>query len=338
MVRSCRVEFRAFPFGGLRGGFMILHILFWLMVALDAGAILLIGVLGLAAAAPSHTNPLHALAVTVVLPGSVLLAAIAVYLKSSSQGMRILALLLVAFPFLFMVIGSAASFIRVAGYMDSGGKPSNFRKGPLREMEAAIERNDADTVTRLARGAALDTEGISGATLLVLAVRQLDKTPDQLEVLRALLKAGANPNAGRDEIALSAAIAATRKSGLEPVRLLLEAGANPNLKGRYTDPAYFMAGATAIDPVVMTMMIERGADLKLRDSQGNSPVHDAVLTGNWKVALLLVEKGVDWSKDRGPSNVPLLAYLESIVHTSNGNKDLAALIERMKSKGQGATP
>lgn len=67
---------------------MSLRIVFWLVVAFDIAVLLLFGALGLAAARPSHTNPLAALIVPLVLPGLVLAGAVLLFLRAAEAGGR----------------------------------------------------------------------------------------------------------------------------------------------------------------------------------------------------------------------------------------------------------
>lgn len=312
---------------------MILKILFWSLVALDASCIVLFGLLGLAAAGPSHTNPIgtriHRPASRRNTPGC----------RGPLRPLGIARLEVARVRDRRLPVPvrgrreNRHATVQLAAYRDGTGSITQFRDKSLREIEQAIASNDAAAVARSAQGAPLNQPGLSGATVLMLALRELDKHPGDLEVLRALIKAGADPKATRDDVPLSTAIAATRHSGMEPVKLLLEAGADPNQKGEYSGPAYFIAGGAGIHPdALMKLMLDHGADLKLREQGGNSALHTAVLTENWKVGLLLVEKGVDFTKDRGPGGLPLLEFLESQLRTTNGDKqDLIALIQRMKS-------
>lgn len=292
----------------------MVKILFWLFVAVDLVVLVIFGLLGLAAARPSHTNPFAAILIPFVLPGAILCGAVWLFLHSHTTAGRLLALGVAALPFLVVVISQGASLLTLSAHRDAEGNIRQFRSGPLREIEVAIERHDAVAVAAAARGAKLDTPSISGATVLVFALRQLDETPDQLDVVRALLQAGADPNAGGDELPLQVAIGASRKSGPEPVRLLLEAGANPNALTSFGDPAYFTGGGAEIDVEIMQLLLDRGADVRLLDKDGQGAVFLPSITENWKVLLLVLQKGAPWRDQKSVGGVPLRTYLENEAH------------------------
>ena len=62
----------------------------------------------------------------------------------------------------------------------------------MRELEIAIANNDVIASTNAAKRANLNKAGMGETTPLLLAIRQLEKTPAQLDILRMLLDAGAD--------------------------------------------------------------------------------------------------------------------------------------------------
>ena len=90
--------------------------------------------------------------------------------------------------------------------------------------------------------------------------------------VKALLEAGADPDATGVERPLQIAIAATRTAGLEPMRLLLDAGADPNARSEFGDPVHFIAGGAGIDVEVARMLTAHGADWTVTDANGRGAV------------------------------------------------------------------
>ena len=301
----------------------MLKLLFWAVVAFDVVVLGIFGLLGLAAAKPSQTNPIAALVIPFLLPGLVLAVAIAVFLRSSSTGWRVAALVVAASPLLALGASRILAVFMVQNYSTGPDSFSQFRAGPLRDIETAIGQNDAEAVARAARGADLNRPGVSGTTLLILAVDQLQKTPDRLEVLRALLAAGADPNVGKDELPLQGAIGVSRSAGPEPVRLLLDAGADPNAR-RWDEPVYFIAGGAGIDPGIMTTLLDRGADIQARGRDGHTVLSLPTSVGNWPVVALLLRRGAPWRDTRSLDGLPFRAYLES---RRNAGVDTVGLAE-----------
>jgi ankyrin repeat protein len=203
-------------------------------------------------------------------------------------------MLLVALPVLLVVGLRSYYAARIASATEADGTFRYFGQGPAREILDAIDRNDAAAVTRLAPRADLDARGLADMTLLVYALRRLAGKPHELEPLGALLAAGADPNRAADELPLTVAIQRSRDAGPEPVAMLLAAGANPNTMDQFGAPAYFMAAGRTIPLDVLRLLLDRGADLALRDRQGRSIAFGAATAANWPAVLLLLQRGVNY--------------------------------------------
>lgn len=287
-----------------------MKLLFWAFVVVDALVLGLFGLLALAAAGSSRTHPLAALLIPCLLPAALLVGAIWLFQSAQSSGPKLLAIAIAALPWIVLLVQRGAVLRELQAFRDGSGQLREFRSEALRTLEAAIVAHDAAAVAQAARGVDLDEVGLSGVTVLVLALRELQRAPGQLDVVKALLDAGADPNAGRSELPLQGAIAASRHSGIEPLRLLLAAGADPNGQSEFGDPAFFLAGGATYDVAVMEQLLAHGARLDLRGSQGASAVLVPTTTRNWPVLLLLLERGAPWRDQRGPGGVPWRAYVE----------------------------
>lgn len=273
-------------------------ILFWLAVALDVAVMLVLFFLGLAAAGSSHTSPLAVVWWMLVLPGLVLLAAIVVFLTVQAPWGRGAACLLVASPIVITVGSWAWAQYDFRRSMDASGNLSAFGgEGALREVERAIWSNDGPAVERALERVKVNERGRGGATMLMVALRQLRKTPRELAPLRALVKAGVDPNAAGDgELPLAVAIQVSSKAGIEPVELLLRGGADPNAKTQFGVPVYFQGAGKMVPLEVLDLLIKSGADLRARSQDGRQDVLQyAALPGNWKAVQLLIERGADAS-------------------------------------------
>lgn len=315
----------------------MLKILFWLFVTVDVIALSVFGLFGLAAAGPSKTNPLAALVIPFFVPGALLVVAIYLFLRPPVPMARTLGVLITALPVLIVAASYANGLWALRSFRDAEGNIHQFRSQALRDIEAAIARNDAGAVTAAAGGADLNTPSLSGATALVFALRQLSDTPDQLDVLRALLQAGADPNVSQAELPLQVAIGASRTAGLEPVRLLLKAGANPNLQDEWGTPAFFSVGGAEIDVAVLELLLAHGADVGLKDKQGKSAVVTPSLTKNWRVLELLLRRGAPWRDQHGIQGVPFLMHIENEfrdARTARGADGLAEVLAILRSGSQ----
>lgn len=305
--------------------------LFWSFVAIDVAALVLFGLLALAAAGPSRTNPVAALVVPFLVPAAILVGAIVLFVNSQSALLRTVAVVIAAAPVLITVGGHLGMLSKLREFRDESGELRQFRSQELRDLEAAVTRGDAAAVAAAASGVDLDTPSLSGATVLVLALRRLQQAPERIDVVRALIAAGADPNVAHVELPLQPAIGATRVCGVEPVQLLLDAGANPNAIGESGDPAFFTAGGGGVDVAVMRLLVERGADVQVRGSNGRSVVVLAAQTRNWPVLELLLQLGAPWRDQLGRVGVPFLDHMESEARREpQGEEDRAALARVME--------
>jgi hypothetical protein len=297
-----------------------LKIVFWGLAALDLLGILLLFVLGLAAAGSSRTSPLQVTLLLLVLPCIPLAAAVVVFVRSTSPIGRVVALLLVAAPLVVLVSTKAIADAQLRTNSNERGELTFFRAGPMRAIASAISRNDSRTVASLVSKVDVNETGFSDMTLLLLAARQLRRTPEQHEVLRVLLAARADPNkAAQYELPLAIAIQQSGKAGLEPVKLLLDATANPNLKTSFGEPVWFAAIGQSSNPETLALLLDRGADVNATTPNESTALFTAANVRNWKAALLLLQRGADWRRGRSVNGLPFKDLIDSYAGAESGD-------------------
>lgn len=273
---------------------MLLTIAFWLLILFDVGVLGLVFLLGLAAGPPSHTGPLEIAAFILVVPGLCILAAIALFHLASSLVLRGLAFVAAATPLLLLVFAPMVATWRVSQFRDASGARTHFRSENMQQLEAAIARDDATAVARLARDVNMQERSIDGVTPLTLALQRRQTQPGTMEVVRALLAAGADPNHAPADLPLTVAI----RVGPEAVQVLLDAGANPNATTSFGVPIWFSATGRGVSPRVLPLLLERGADVRATSAEGRTALFDAVNVQNWPAVTLLLDRGLDWRSYR----------------------------------------
>ncbi|MEP6763791.1 MAG: ankyrin repeat domain-containing protein [Gemmatimonadaceae bacterium] len=306
--------------------------IFWILVAGDAAVLLLFFVLGLAAATSTRTSGFVVAAYMLVIPGIVLAASVLLFVRSTVPAGRFAGLLLAAAPLLILVYFKSKVAIDLAQNSDSSGQLTSFREGPLREIGEAINRNDTATVVSLLPKVDINAKGFQNTTLLMYALRRLRETPTELGSLRAIVKAGANPNLGAGgELPLNVALQESRNAGAEPAKLLLAAGANPNTTDPFGEPLYFSAIGGGMNDEIMQSMIEHGANLKITDKNGLSVVFHAAMTQNWPVALMLLQHGVEFRKGRNVNGLSFEQMVESDLRTYGDKPGIKEVLQYVKS-------
>ena len=277
----------------------MIKILYWVIVAIDLLGLGLFLLLGMAAAGSTKTSPLAAALYLAALPVLFLGTSIYLFHRSSSPALRGLAFALAAAPIALLVGGYLMSQAQYALNVNEEGDMTFFRSGPMREIAEAIKRNDAATVSSLAPQVDINTSGLTGMTLLMIAIRQFEDTPRQHEVLAALLAAGADPNKGNKyEFPLEMALQLADSTGPEPVRQLLAAGADPNQVDAMGTPMWFSAIGRDASLDVLTLVLDDGANIQATGPNGETALIYAATAPNWRAALMLLNRGADWRKGR----------------------------------------
>lgn len=163
--------------------------------------------------------------------------------------------------------------------VDGGDDPNASFAGPLHQ---AVLHCNAPLVKLLAvRGADLNRLS-NGRTALSLAAGSADHLP----VLRALLDAGADPNAhGTHFFSLGIAVLSQNEDALAA---LLAAGADPNLQVMWSAGALHTAAMLSL-PRFVEALLAAGADPNLRARQARiTPLHHAAAVSDLGAASLAV--------------------------------------------------
>jgi ankyrin repeat protein len=111
---------------------------------------------------------------------------------------------------------------------------------------------------------------------------------NQLDAVQLLLKYRADPNLTN----LHKSTPLQRAADLGNSRMaltLIAAGANVNAKGPEGRTAIFFAGGHRLD--LMQLLIEKGADVNVRDAEGDSPLDEAVWIGSLDATAVLLAHG-----------------------------------------------
>jgi ankyrin repeat protein len=191
----------------------------------------------------------------------------------------------------------------IALLLKAGANPNaanNFGVTPLLE---ASRYGDTATVGALLDGGA-DVAGAArdGETPLMAAARA-----GSAPAVELLIKHGADVNAAETLQEQTALMWAAAEGHLDVVDVLLKNGADPNKKARAaeittrsTRTDYPSGGFTALhwavrngDEPVVRRLVEGGADLKLTNADGATPMMLAIINDRFDLAAKLVELGAD---------------------------------------------
>lgn len=275
---------------------------FWTIVALDGIAAVVLWKL-------FERGP-HGLLVAVYL---VVLAAIVIttcaFPLLRSDALRIAAFIVLLLPSVPLLSSSVAAVVNTVRDQRQFSGSAYFH-GPALDLARAMVKQDARLVKQLIPAAGdLNQPRGEGTTLWRFGVLRSDNTEESIDILRALLAAGADPKRDTSADTLQHALA----TGPRLTQFLLEAGANPNVLDHEHRPVWWGTMGQGEDDTateLLRMMLDHRADLSLRAPDGRGPVGQAVANRHWYAACLLIERGAGWKqeKPRGGSVPELLEW------------------------------
>ena len=156
---------------------------------------------------------------------------------------------------------------------------------------------------------------------------------NDVERLRALLEAGADPNGTVQEMgsprsllfnAIGVACFYQRK---EAALLLLEYGADPHVTQGPAGMTMIHTAAIAGVPEIVTGLLDRGASVGARDGWGQTPLHCATRSGEPSMMELLLRAGADINARDNRGRTPLDIARE------HGNKPFIAALKKCGARG-----
>ena len=162
--------------------------------------------------------------------------------------------------------------------------------GDWNALTASSMRGHPLVVQELLAAGADPNATVNGNTALLSAAGE-----GRLPVVQILLAAGANPNAFEEEFEgetiLHAAAYSNGPDYLEVVRELLKAGADPNIRGIFGMTALLGAAMDGDVPVIQEL-IAWGADPTLADNHGRTPLDYPAVERAWQ-ARLAAQRGLN---------------------------------------------
>ena len=139
-------------------------------------------------------------------------------------------------------------------------------------------------------------------TLLVNAVEE-----ENFSKIKALVKGGADPNRHVPKIG-SAMSNATLCSTPKCLELLIDLGGNPNLYRETTKRNIIFKVISPNKIEFVKLLVDRGADINVKDGVGNTPLMTAITLEQFDIALYLIEKGANKELKNNFGNDALKIY------------------------------
>jgi ankyrin repeat protein len=168
------------------------------------------------------------------------------------------------------------------------------------------------------RGADIEAKNVQGETPLFVAVH-IDST----STVRSLVSAGASLNA-RDQLGNTALHAAVRWGSQGAADALIGAKIDINAYNLYGNTPLHDAVKLGLKGTVyfnlQQLLVRRGANLEIRDKEGNTALLVAIAMGNSRSAAHLIDNGADVNTRNNEGETPLL------IAVKNERSDLVKLL------------
>ena len=197
-----------------------------------------------------------------------------------------------------LYVAAMSKKIAVAKYLMSRGAKMEIQdKAGYTPLTAAVIVTDPEMVQVLIEGGAVINTGSSASNLtpLVMAAGNPDpfKHKSYIKIMNILLdnKADIDFAASDGRTALiAAAMCADQKQALEKVSLLLDGGAKPDIVKHGGETALMLAAGRGNDKVA-ERLVEKGADVNLKNGAGETAMSYAKRSGKTAIISLLESKG-----------------------------------------------
>lgn len=188
----------------------------------------------------------------------------------------------------------------------------------------AVNAGDSARVSKLLAEGASPNARWRGYPVIVMAL--FSGKPETTSIVRALLKAGADPNIPGSDTKAAPQWAAERADP-ELLDALLENGVSPDWTNRNRESLLAMASAGG-HAATVKRLLERGAKIDVQDDEGFTPLMNACQNRHVPVVRLLIEKGADKSlrSKYGDTAASLTAGKEETTQAGKVRREIADLL------------
>jgi ankyrin repeat protein len=204
-----------------------------------------------------------------------------------------------------------------------------FADSRVAEMADAIADNDAKRVHALAKSTDLRAHGDKNITLLEWAIFNQSK-----RAFEALLQEGADPALQGMDGSTAAHLAAMANDS-SYFDVLLKVGVDPDLQDKATGQSLLSATLMGDRDAQFDRLLAAGANTNTSDATGDTPLHVAAQTSNYRKVLALLNAGADPRAVNGRKSTfqDYLFMGDQRLLSSDARSDLSSIEQWLRANG-----
>ncbi|MGG7522474.1 ankyrin repeat domain-containing protein [bacterium BS0013] len=174
--------------------------------------------------------------------------------------------------------------------------PEDYFSSQQLVLAQAIESGKIDEVKKRLTGTDLNKPGKRDMTLLFWALMNTlydKKTQPRLQIVTELIRAGADPLQPRPNGKSSPAEFVLMADSGEWIKAMLDGGLSPNAKDKIFDEPIIFETIKAKNTRTLEVMLDKGSNIDVADSLGETLLIDALDYGAYDHVLLLLQRGAN---------------------------------------------
>ena len=212
--------------------------------------------------------------------------------------------------------------------------PQDYFSGQQLALAKAIERGEVDEVKKLAPETDLNKPGQKEMTLLFWAIMNAtydNKTPPQLKIITELVKTGADPLQPRPQGKSSPAEFVLQGDSADWINAMLDGGLSPDAKSKTFNKPIIFDTLEAKNTETLKAMLDRGVDINIPDTLGNTLLIDALDFHSYDHVLLLLERGAN-TNSRDSNGWTMGNQLQRFLNRAKPGSDEYKILTQIKEK------
>jgi len=212
--------------------------------------------------------------------------------------------------------------------------PQDYFSGQQLALAKAIERGEVNEVKKLAPETDLNKPGQKEMTLLFWAIMNAtydNKTPPQLKIITDLVKAGADPLQPRPQGKSSPAEFVLQGDSADWINAMLDGGLSPDAKSKMFNKPIIFDTLEAKNTETLKAMLDRGVDINIPDTLGNTLLIDALDFHSYEHVLLLLERGAN-TNSRDSNGWKMGNQLQRFLNRAKSGSDEYQILTKIKEK------